>query len=151
MTSVTPLDDTLEPTPLELLFEQRFAARLQVLKKVRASVLAGARHCGFGEADARDIVLALDEACKNILVHAYRNDEDGEIVLAVFRYQAGMVLLLRDFAPPMDPTGIKPRDLGDVRPGQLGTHFIHSIMDSVEYTPAPDGQGNLLRLVKRLE
>ncbi len=151
MTSVTEFDDTLEPAPLDLLFEQRFSARLQILKKVRASILAGAKHCGFGEADARDIVLALDEACKNILVHAYRNDEDGEIVLAVFRCEGGIVLVLRDYAPPMDPTGCKPRDLNEVRPGQLGTHFIHAIMDSVEYMPAPDGRGNVLRLVKRLE
>jgi sigma-B regulation protein RsbU (phosphoserine phosphatase) len=151
MASAAPFDDALVPAPLELLSEQRFAARLDVLKTVRASVLAAARLCGFGETDARDIVLAVDEACKNIIVHAYRDSEEGEIVLAVFRCQAGMVLQLRDFAPPVDPAGIKPRDLADVKPGKLGTHFIRSIMDSAEFQPLADGQGNLLRLVKRLE
>ena len=62
-----------------------------------------------------------------------------------------MILHLRDFAPPVDPARIVPRDLADVQPGKLGTHFIRSIMDSAELGPAPEGQGNLLRLAKWLE
>ena len=137
--------------PLELLLEQRFAARLAVLKKIRASVLAAARSCGFGELIARDIVLAVDEACKNVIVHAYKGDDAGDIALTIFRCEGGIVLHLRDFAPPVDPARVVPRDLADVQPGKLGTHFIRAIMDSADLEPAPDGAGNLLRLAKRLE
>ncbi len=136
--------------PAELLLEQRFAARLAVLKQVRASVLDAAHRCGFGAASARDIVLAIDEACKNVIVHAYGHS-DGDMVLRIFLRPDGILLELRDFAAPVDPARIKPRDLADVRPGQLGTHFMREIMDSVTFSPAPDGVGNLLQMVKRRE
>lgn len=137
------------PRP-ELLWEQRFEARLGVLKQARASVLAAARHCGFDDAMARDIVLAVDEACKNVIVHAYQGVEGkDDIVLSVFEGQDGLVVQLRDFAPPVDPARIKPRDLNDIRPGKLGTHFIREIMDSMEFVAAPDGVGNLLLMTKR--
>jgi sigma-B regulation protein RsbU (phosphoserine phosphatase) len=151
MTSAPRAEDSRMSGALELLFEQQFAARLPVLKTVRASVLAAARSCGFGAPDAQDIVLAVDEACKNVIVHGYRGDDAGEIALAVFRCEGGMMLHLRDFAPLVDPALIVPRDLADVQPGKLGTHFIRSIMDCAELEPAPDGPGNLLRLAKWLE
>lgn len=151
MTSAQRAENGRESGPLELLVEQQFAARLPVLKMIRASVLASARLCGFGTPEAQDIVLAVDEACKNVIVHGYKGDDAGEIALAIFRCEGGMVLHLRDFAPLVDPECVVPRDLDDVQPGKLGTHFIHSIMDSAELEPAPDGPGNLLRLAKWLE
>lgn len=138
-----------QPRP-ELLWEQRFAARLPVLKQVRASVLAAARHCGFDDATSQDIVLAVDEACKNVIVHAYHGVEgEDDIVLSVFESADGIAVQLRDFAPPVDPAQIRPRDLDDVRPGQLGTHFMREIMDRTDYVAAPDGVGNLLLMTKR--
>lgn len=151
MTSAPLSAGATDGAPLELLSEQRFAARLEVLKTIRASVLAAAQSCGFGETIARDIVLAVDEACKNVIVHAYKDDDAGDIALTIFRCEGGIVLHLRDYAPLVDPARVTPRDLADVRPGKLGTHFIRAIMDSADLEPAPDGQGNLLRLAKRLE
>lgn len=151
MTSAPLSAGATDGAPLELLSEQRFAARLEVLKTIRASVLAAAQSCGFGETIARDIVLAVDEACKNVIVHAYKDDDTGDIALTIFRCEGGIVLHLRDYAPLVDPARVTPRDLADVRPGKLGTHFIRAIMDSADLEPAPDGQGNLLRLAKRLE
>ena len=150
MTRTLPLMPGHERAP-ELLLELQFAARLEALKQVRASVLSAARCCGFEGRAARDVVLAVDEACKNVIVHAYGGSDGGDIVLSVFRSEAGIILRLRDFAAPVDPARIKPRDLADVRPGQLGTHFIRTIMDSAECRPVPDGRGNLLQMVKRRE
>ena len=137
--------------PLELMLEQRFGAGLGGLKVVRGSVLAAALSCGFDDAEARDVALAVDEACKNIVVHAYRGESAGDIVLSIYRCRGGIVLHLRDFAPAVDPARIGPRELDDLKPGRLGTHFIRAIMDSAEFLPPPDGRGNLLQLVKRLE
>jgi sigma-B regulation protein RsbU (phosphoserine phosphatase) len=61
----------------------------------------------------------------------------------------GLMLRIRDFAPNVDPAKIQPRDLNDVRPGGLGTHFIRAVMDDASFIPLPDGEGNLLELVKR--
>jgi anti-sigma regulatory factor (Ser/Thr protein kinase) len=137
--------------PVELMLEQRFGAGLGGLKRVRAAVLDTARRCGFADLAARDVALAVDEACKNIIVHAYGGESPDDIVLRIFRCPTGIVVQLRDFAPAVDPARIAPRALGDLRPGKLGTRFIRAIMDSAEFLPPPDGRGNLLQLVKRLE
>jgi sigma-B regulation protein RsbU (phosphoserine phosphatase) len=134
---------------LETLLELRFPARADRLKLVRGGVRAAARMCGFNDATAQSIVLAVDEACQNVIVHGYEGRADGEIVLGMFRRRDGILVRLRDFAPPVDPAKIKPRALDDIRPGKLGSHFIHEIMDSVEFRPSPDGTGNLLELIKR--
>jgi len=39
--------------------------------------------------------------------------------------------------------------LKDVRPGGLGTHFLHEVMDSVNYDTSL-GVGTLLTLTKKL-
>ncbi|MFQ5773855.1 MAG: ATP-binding protein [Kiloniellaceae bacterium] len=133
---------------LEVLIELRFPGRADRLKLVRGSVRAAARMCGFGDRTAQDIVLAVDEACQNVIVHGYRGREGGEIVLNLFRRADGLFVRLRDFAPPIDPARVRPRALSDVRPGKLGSHFMQEIMDSVEFRPVPEG-GNLLEMLKR--
>ena len=135
--------------PPEPLLALRFPARADRLRAVRAAVLAAARMCGFDRTAAEDITLALGEACENVIVHAYKGRDDGEIELGVFRSDGGILLRLRDFAPPVDLARIRPRDLDVVRPGGLGTHFIRAIMDVAEYGRAPDGVGNLLQMTKR--
>ena len=97
------------------------------------------------------IVLAVDEACQNVIRHAYCGDAGGDIVLEIERRGDILIFSLRDFAPPIDPTRVKPRDLDDVRPGGLGTHFIRDVMDEADFTSPPSGDGNLLRMVKRIE
>ncbi len=136
---------------METLLELRFPARADRLKLVRGGIRAAARMCGFNDATAQSIVLAVDEACQNIIVHGYKGRADGEIVLGVFRCRNGILVRLRDFAPPVDPTKIKPRALDDIKPGKLGSHFIHEIMDSVAFRPVPDGTGNLLEMIKRTD
>ena len=62
-----------------------------------------------------------------------------------------MIILIRDFADPVDISRIKPRDLDDVRPGGLGTYLISEVMDEVDFLPPPIDGGNLLRLVKKIK
>ncbi len=155
MTSAPTTSASTLPAPaedsLERLLELRFPARADRLKLVRGGIRAAARMCGFDDATAQSIVLAVDEACQNIIVHGYKGRADGEIVLGVFRCRDGILVRLRDFAPPVDPSKIKPRALDDIKPGKLGSHFIHEIMDSVEYRPGPDGIGNLLEMIRRMD
>ncbi len=142
-----PRPETATPPLLEL----NFPATSDRLKLVRPSIHAAALMCGFTELAARDIVLAVDEACQNIIVHGYKRREDGEITLSVFRCRDGILVRLRDLAPLIDPATIKPRALNDIRPGRLGSHFIHEIMDSAVFRPGPDGKGNLLEMIKRMD
>jgi sigma-B regulation protein RsbU (phosphoserine phosphatase) len=133
------------------LLELRVPAQAKQLRSVREAVRKTVDDCGCSPQATDDIVLAVDEACQNVIRHAYRNDPEGSIVLEIERVGDDLIFSLRDFAPPIDPERVKPRDLDDVRPGGLGTHFIQNLMDEAGFVPRPAGDGNLLRMVKRIE
>ncbi len=130
-------------------FERRYPARPETLADIRASVSRAARELGCDDATASDVVLAVDEACQNVIRHAYKGGE-GDVVVHVGREDDLLVIRLMDFAPPSDVAKIRPRRLDDVRPGGLGTHLMRSVMDRVDFLPPPAGIGNLLQMVKRM-
>ncbi len=133
----------------ERLIDLRFPASADRMALVRPSIEGAARLCGFDEAAARDIVLAVAEACQNVIQHAYEAPADGDIVLGLMRGPDGIIVRVADFAPPVDPECIRPRDLDELRPGGLGTHFMAEIMDTAEFVPPPDGVGNVLQMTKK--
>ena len=142
-------DDASAQGALEgLLCQLNLPGRAQSLVMVRRAVEAAATACGFAKEQTQDIVLAVDEACQNVVRHAYGGKGGGDMVVDLRREQGEFQVLIRDFAAPVDVAQIKPRALDDVRPGGLGVHFIREVMDRMDYLPPPDGQGNLLRLVK---
>ena len=136
----------------KLFLDQRFPAKSAELRAIRESVRRGAADGGAREQALKDIVLAVDEACQNIIRHAYGEETGGEIEVRVEGTAHELRIWLRDFAPSVDPECLaKSRSLDEVRPGGLGTHFILSLMDEAEFVPQPDGAGNLLRMVKRVD
>ena len=141
------IDPAAQADSLETLLQLRFSARIDRIKLIRPGIEAAARMCGLASAIARDVVLAVDEACQNIIIHGYKS-RNGEIELTLIRYGKGIVVELRDQAPSVDPRKIRHRALHDIKPGKLGSYLMSAIMDRVEYLPAPGG-GNLLRMYKR--
>ena len=133
------------------LLQLRFPARAAELKKIRDAVREAVEGCGCSAKSTADIVLAIDEACQNIIRHAYRGDSDNVIEIEVEHRGEGLVFTLADQAPAIDPSLVKPRDLDDIRPGGLGTHFISRVMDEVEFLRPASGGGNLLRMVRRID
>ncbi|HIJ64040.1 MAG TPA: ATP-binding protein [Rhodospirillaceae bacterium] len=117
--------------------------------RLRHEVGAAAGAAGCPPEMAEEVVLAVDEACQNIIRHAYRGD--GEIVLEIrLAAERRLEILLIDFAAPVDPGRIVPRPLDELRPGGLGTHFIRSVMEEVSYLPPPPGAGNFLRMTRTI-
>ncbi|WP_422369462.1 ATP-binding protein [Pelagibius sp.] len=133
----------------ERLLELRFPAQANRMALVRQTVRSAARFCGFDEPDTRDIVLAVGEACQNVILHAYAESDEGDVVLGILRDGDRIVVRVTDYGPAVDPTVFKPRDLRDLRPGGLGTHFIRELMDTADFGPAPDGLGNVLQMTKK--
>ena len=134
----------------EKLMTIRIAARPDRLRLVRRSVEETSRFIGFGKNDVNDIVLAVDEACQNIIRHAYKANEGGEISIEIRKRDSAMIILLRDYAEAIDISKVKPRDLNDVKPGGLGTHLIREVMDDVNFLSPPFEGGNLLRMIKMI-
>jgi anti-sigma regulatory factor (Ser/Thr protein kinase) len=93
------------------------------------------------------LVLAINEACMNIIQHAYDGSGEGEIRLSLEWQADRLIIELQDDAPCIDPARVKPRGLDELRPGGLGVHFIREIVDEVAFLPCGE-QGNRLRLIK---
>jgi len=102
---------------------------------------------GFSKKDARKIILAVDEACSNIIKYAYEGDSTKSITLVVTADAGRIAIELKDIGKKVDPSKIAPRKLEDVRPGGLGTHFMGAVFDTVRYDTEQD-QGTVLTLVK---
>jgi len=131
------------------IMELRFPALPGRMTPVRRSVRGALAECGLDEVAVQEIVLAISEACQNVMKHGYAGGEPGDIVLTLARDGDALVVRVADFAPTFDPTQIRPRDLSDVRPGGLGVHFITELMDTAECLPGPGGVGNVLRMTRK--
>jgi anti-sigma regulatory factor (Ser/Thr protein kinase) len=134
----------------ELIVELRIPAYADRMSLVRGTLRSAAEQCGFDAAATRDLILAVCEACQNVMQHGYAGQETGDIVLSVVRKDDDVIVSVRDFAEPVDPEKIRSRDLADVRPGGLGVHFIENLMDSAVFLPVADGIGNFLQMTKRV-
>lgn len=130
--------------------ELRFPSQADRLCIVRALVKRTAEFVGCDSALAEQLVIAVNEACMNIIQHAYGNDSPGEIVLEIFNNADTIRFRLQDFAAPVDLNRIKPRELGEVRPGGLGTYFISEIMDECKMGHLEGNRGNYLEMSKRI-
>lgn len=101
-----------------------------------------------GERDR--LVLAVHEACANVIRHGYRGCSSACIGLCVERVRGQLRIRLRDHAPPVDPSCIKPRDLSECRPGGLGINIIDETMDRWRLRPLKHRAGNVLCMRRRL-
>lgn len=129
----------------------RVPAQADRLKIIRSGTEQAATFCGADEGWTIDLVMAVDEACQNVIRHAYSGwDEPGDIVVDFIRENDCMIVHLMDFADPVDQSKIKSRDLDEVRPGGLGVHLIKSVTDEAIFVEPPTGVGNLFKLTKSL-
>lgn len=118
------------------------------LAEVRAEIRGFLEECSFNECAGELLVLALDEACTNIIRHAY-NKEVKPVRLEMERTPEELRFTLRDYGKSCDPKKIKSRPLKDIRPGGVGVHIIKEAFDEVVYEPRP--RGTRLRLIKKLQ
>ena len=129
------------------MIEIKIASDPRLLVVVRAMIGQLCEVLDCPPADQHDIVLAVDEACSNIIKHTYHGDCGGTIEILCKGDEDKLEIVLLDCGPPMDIARCAPRSLSEVRPGGLGTHFIRSIMDEVVYGHR-ETCGNVLRMVK---
>ena len=104
------------------------------------------------ESDTYSVELAVDEACTNIIEHAYRGSHDGEIECTCDARDDDLTIILRDHGRPFDVASVPEpdlkADLEDRKVGGLGVFLIHKLMDDVRFEPLGKS-GNVLTMVKR--
>ena len=114
-------------------FDLTIPSQTAKLKRVRRFVAAAAQRFGFSLDDASKIALAVDEACTNIIKHAYNFADDKNIHLTIFMRDGRFEVLITDHGKPFDPDGVKLPDmkeyLSHYRRGGLGMYLMKSLMD----------------------
>jgi len=98
------------------------------------------------------VQLAVDEACTNVIKHAY-SGQIGIITLTCELLDDNLVITIKDKGKPFDPRSVPPPDLeADLEQrkiGGLGIYFMQKMMDNVSYEFSPE-EGNKLTMRKRL-
>jgi len=128
----------------------RVPADVKNLAEIRRFVRASAESLQVDPVAINEVVLAVDEAAANIIMHGYQG-QPGFIKVVVERQADSLMVHLYDLAPPFDPTQVPTPDLTlplEERPvGKMGVFLINQFMDDVIYSTSPQG-GNHLILVK---
>lgn len=137
-------------TEHEKLIEIRFSSRTDQLKHIRDAVRSIAEGQDCRQEDIESMVLAVNEACMNVIQHAYGFNGEGDIVLEILKNGDQLIFRLTDFAKPVDEGSIKSRPLDDIRPGGLGVHLINEVMDEVAFVDRPGEAGNTLEMKKSI-
>jgi len=131
------------------------------LAYIRAIIGDLARKVGFDEGEAAKIEMAVDEACSNVVRHAYSPDKewcwqqrDPEIRLDI-RVEGNLLIIeINDHGQRFDFANYRPARMEDhlreMKPGGYGILIMRNFMDEVQYS-SNDQTGNTLRMVKYLK
>ncbi len=97
------------------------------------------------------IQMAVDEACTNIIEHAYGGEGRGQIELNYEIEPDGLKVVIYDQGNPFDPSKVPELDtqapLSERSLRGMGIFFIQRLVDRVEYEFGTD-RGNQLILFK---
>ncbi|MEN6410703.1 MAG: ATP-binding protein [Anaerolineaceae bacterium] len=132
----------------------RFPGRYDSLSAINGFYSSAVNEAGFDQDASYAILMAVDEACSNIIDHAYGGENIGEIICSYELTPDEILIVLQDFGQPFDPADVPPPDLESAlesRPERgLGLYFMRKLMDCVTFRFSPE-QGNILTMTKRKE
>ena len=119
-------------------------------------VIAGAEDAGFDADDLFKIELACDEACTNVIEHAYGSEDQGDIRVIWELSEQRFLIKVFDTGQPFKPDSIakpvipeSPDEVEQMKIGGLGIHFMRKLMDEIHFS-YDDSKGNQLLMIKYL-
>ena len=111
---------------------------LEIIRDFMAKI---ARIAGFNEDHVNKIQLSVDEACTNIVKHAYKGIQKKDIRIQVELNDEKMIIAVIDKGKGFDPKKIEPLNmnnyLNELRRGGLGIHLMNILMDEIQYSIQP--------------
>ena len=124
------------------------------LALIRLVVTHLAEVIGFTEEDVGKIEIAVDEACTNVIEHAYKDLQPKPVVRVEIQSQADQIIVdIIDHGVPFDfgsyETPRFPEHWADGHMRGVGLFLIRKCTDEAVYERLPE-PANRLRLVKKL-
>ena len=130
---------------------QSFPGHYASLAKIGEFVRDIAQRAGFENFALYSIEMAVDEACSNIIEHAYAGEEKGDIRCSCSFSAEVLTIVLQDTGQPFNPSTVPQPNLSeDINQREahgLGLYFIRQWMDDVSFEAS--GRFNTLTMVKR--
>lgn len=130
------------------------------LAYIRLVVADLARQIGFHEDEVAKIEMAVDEACSNVVEHAYSTkrawhwDHSPEIRLDIRDENDRLIIEINDHGQQFDFSNYKSQNIEEriagMKTGGYGIFIMRKFMDEVQYSSSAE-TGNTLRLVKYLK
>jgi len=131
--------------------KKTFPGNFKSLEVISTFIVNQAEDAGFSPNDVYSIQTAVDEACSNIIDHAYGGENKGEIFIKVKDREKDLRIILRDQGEPFDPEDVPKPDIRSPlearRERGLGIYFMQQLMDEVIFEFS-EKRGNKLTLVK---
>lgn len=131
---------------------KRFDSYYVNLKSMAEFVLDVARTLPFTPKELYQIELAVDEACANVIDHAYLGEGKGSILIRVETSENALRIQLEDQGIQFCPNEVPEPDLVSPLEARkergLGVYTIRKVMDQVIYDCLDDGV-NRLTMVKQ--
>jgi serine/threonine-protein kinase RsbW len=114
-----------------------FPGRYESLSKIAEIVHQATQELGLDSCAAYGVETAVDEACSNIIEHAYGGENKGEIYFSYDIKGNELSIILKDrgkrFIPEQAPKPNLHAPLKERQEHGLGLHFIYQWMDEVHF------------------
>lgn len=129
-----------------------FPGRYDSLEKIAEFVTRAARQAGLADDDVYAVELSVDEACSNIIDHAYGGEDRGEINCCTEVEPDCLQVTLHDHGRSFDPTKITipicDVPISKLKERGAGLFLMRCLMDEIRYEADPE-KGNVMILEKR--
>jgi serine/threonine-protein kinase RsbW len=114
-----------------------FPGNYDSLEKIARFVKNGAQDSGLSRSQIFAVETAVDEACSNIIEHAYGGEGIGDIHCTTLCDQKGFTVILEDHGQSFDPKKVPDPDitapLRDRKAHGLGYYMMRQWMDEVRF------------------
>ena len=120
------------------------------LGTIRRMVRGWLEACGIGEQIAANVVLAIDEACANVIRHSYEGRCDQPLEISLHSEPDYLQFQISDHGEPCPPECVARKpfetpEIDQLKPGGLGVQLIYEVFDEVEFCPGVE-RGNCMTL-----
>ena len=127
-----------------------FSSCTSELKNIREFVVDACRDFPFSEGKVNEIVLAVDEACANVIRPGYHMSKKGCIEIVVSSDDEHALFVIKDVCSQITDKQLTPAENNLCKPGGLGLCLIHYVAEKVRLIPHK-GKGNWLELTVKFE
>lgn len=139
---------------IEQTFSLQVPSSTENLVMIREFVNRVGEQSGLDEGEVAKLELAVDEACANVIEHAYGHNKTEEVTIRATIDENEITIEVLDTGRGFDPASIDEEDVARLiqerKKGGLGLRLIRNLMDEVHYEIQP-GKVNELRMVKKLK